>query len=515
VERFIEQNYMELVSRGEQAWIRYWTGTLSKELVVRRPLLCIYEASSHAWFGELDEADQLLEAAETQIRAGISAPDARSMQALHVYVKSRVTAMRGDIRRAIELCLEASQLAPADNLAMQMDTRITLGLEYFVAGDYAHASQILGETIRLGTAAGAVINTVAAACILARLVAVQGLLIKSYDIYQMAMQCIPGGSGQHLGARALVEIGVAELLCEWNDLDGALARVEQGLALLPWWGKADDWALAYVTLERIHLAQANNSEAKAATAKAINAIQTSGVFSEARHAVEAAQVRLWLAVGDWQAANRWAASRQDGFEFEKELANIAQARVLIAQNRHEETIALLSRLEKAARSAGRMGRVIEILLLQALAMHKTGDSEHALLALTECLALAEPEGYVRIFLDEGRPMRMLLAQWLAHCHGRSGQDYAKRLLSQFDDEQPAITAPPELHVDDRPVERLSERELEVLHLMALGRSNQEIAQQLIVALGTTKAHAASIYRKLDVTNRTEAVARARQLGILP
>jgi LuxR family maltose regulon positive regulatory protein len=184
----------------------------------------------------------------------------------------------------------------------------------------------------------------------------------------------------------------------------------------------------------------------------------------------------------------------------------------------------LSHLEETARSAGRMGRVIEILLLEALAMREIGDSEHALLALTECLTLAEPEGYVRVFLDEGQPMQMLLAQWLAHASPGPLRDYAIRLLSQFHAEPHVVTAAqekvsptgdPSASSGQALVEPLSQRELEVLHLIALGRTNREIAQQLIVSPGTVKAHTSSIYRKLDVANRTEAVARARQLGILP
>jgi LuxR family maltose regulon positive regulatory protein len=521
VERFIGQNYMELVRRGEQSWIRSWTGTVSKELVYRRPWLCIYEAYSHSWFGELDEADRLLTEAEKRIQSEGAAPDARSMQAHLAYVKSRVTAMRGDMQRAIEFCLQAREYAPPSILALQLDTRITLGYEYFMAGDYANAIPILNETIRAGTAAGAVINTVAASCVLARLVAVQGLLHESYDTYQVAAQSIPEASGQHRGARALVEIGIADLLCEWNDLESALAHMKQGLALLPYWDKADDWALAYVTLARIHLAQANRTEAKEAVEKASQFIQARGVFSEARRAVEIAQVKLWLAPGDLQAAKRWAASQEerlssdDRFGFENELAQITLARVYIAHNRPREAVALLSHLEKAARSAGRMGRVIEILLLEALALRAIGDSEHALLELTKCLTLAEPEGYLRIFLDEGQPMRMLLAQWLAHASPGPSQDYVRRLLSHFDAEPHVVAeAQGKASPTGDLVEPLSERELEVLHLIALGLANKQIARQLVVAPGTVKAHTSSIYRKLDVANRTEAVARARQLGIL-
>jgi LuxR family maltose regulon positive regulatory protein len=292
------------------------------------------------------------------------------------------------------------------------------------------------------------------------------------------------------------------------------------LALLPLWGKADDLVLAYITLARIHLAQANRKDARDAIEKAIHVVQASGVFPEAPHILELAQVKVWLAEGNLQAAAYWADSLEQrfdsdrAFKFENEVTHIARARVWIAQNKIDKAIDLLSRVEKIARSAARMGRVIEILLLEALALQKAGDEERAMLALRECLTLAEPESYVRVFLDEGQPMQRLLAQWLANSRAGSLQDYAMRLLSAFD----AKPLPRISHEKASPagglVEPLSQRELEVLQLMALGRTNQEIAQQLIVSRGTVKAHTASIYRKLDVANRTEAAARAKQLGIL-
>jgi len=520
VERFIEQNYMELVDRGEQSWLRFWTGRLSKELVYRKPWLCIYEAYSHSWFGELDEADRLLEEAEKRTDAGISAPDGNSMLAHLSYVKSRVAAMRGDLPQAIAYCLAARQYAPASNLALQLDTRITLGYEYFLNGDYANANPILEETIRLGISARAVINTVAASCILARLYEVQGLLTKSHDTYQFAAKSIPEASGQHLGAKALWEVGIAEVLYEQNDLVAALIHIKQGLTLLPWWDKADDWALAYITLSRIHLAQANRVEAEEAVRKAFKFVQNRGVFSEACQAVKVAQVRLWLAQGDLVAANHWLATKEnhfgsnDPFRFENEVTQIAQARIMITMNKPNEAISLLSHLQETAKSAGRRGRVIEILLLQLLARQELGDFDYALRLLTKCLKMAEPEGYVRVFLDEGQPMRLLLVQWVAHADSGILRDYAVRLLAAFDSE--LVISPPQVNPlsSSNLVELLSQREIEVLQIMALGKTNQEIARQLIVSPGTVKAHTASIYRKLDVANRTEAVARARMLGIL-
>ncbi|HET9905049.1 MAG TPA: LuxR C-terminal-related transcriptional regulator [Anaerolineales bacterium] len=522
VERFIEQNYMELVSRGEQSWLRSWTGKLSKERVYRRPWLCIYEAYSHSWFGELDQAEVFLDAAEKRIRSDMSVPDAQAMLGHLTYIKSRVTAMRGDLPRAIEFNLAAREYLQVSNLALQLDLGITLGYLYFLNGDYSHASQFLNETIRSGRAVGAILNTVAGYCIMARLHTVEGRLNQSYEFYIQAAQWVHEVGGQHLGASSLIEVGIADVLCERNDLDAALTHMKQGLALLPWWGKPDDLALAYCTLVRLHLAQANTSAASEAMEKATQVIQTSGLFPEAPRAVELARVKLWLTQGNVQAASHWAATLEqrfgshDPFRFEEEVTYFAQARVFIALHKLDEAISLLSRLEQIARSAQRMGRVIEILLLEALAMQEKGDLENAVLALTKCLTLAEPEGYRRAFLDEGQPVQLLLAQWLAHTSASPLRDYAVRLLAQFDAEPRAIQmAQEKTSPAGGPVEPLSQREREVLHLIALGKSNQEIARQLIVSTGTVKAHTASIYRKLDVANRTQAAARARQLGILP
>jgi LuxR family maltose regulon positive regulatory protein len=521
VEHLIVQNYMEIMNHGEMSWLRSWTGQMSKELVYRRPWLCIYKALSHSWFGELDEADLLLDAAEKCIRSEISAPDARSMQGHVAYVRSRVTAMRGDIHRAIQLCLAARGSFDAGDLAMQLDTGTTLGYEYFIAGDYGNASPILHETLRSGITAGSILNTVAAYYHMARLVGIQGLLSKSYDLYQAAAQFVAEASGQNLGAQALVKVGMADVLYERNDLDGALVHLKQGLDLMPWWGKADDFILAYITLARIHLAQANKSDALAAVEKAIGLVHTRGVFSEARHAVEIAQVKLWLTQGDLPAASRWAASQEkhlsldDPFRYENELACITLGRVLIAQNKPSKAIGLLSHLEEAARSAGRMGRVIEILLLEALAMREIGDSEPAILALKECLALADAEGYVRVFLDEGQPMQMLLAQWLAHANPGPVRDYVIRLLSQFDVEQPIIPAAQEkASPAGNLVEPLSERELEVLRLLRTDLNGPEIAHECMVSLSTVRTHTQNIYAKLGVNNRRAAVRRAEELNLL-
>ena len=437
------------------------------------------------------------------------------------YVKSRVTGMRGDVHRAIELSLSARENTPASNQALQSGIGVMLGVGYFLNGDFTNAIQTYKETIQSSIAANAINGTMAAYCHLARLYAIQGRLHKSYELYREAGKFAHEAGGRNLGVMSLVDMGIANVLYELNDLEAALAHIKHGLEFIPLWGNADDIALAYTTQARIQQAQGNKAGAVEAIETGIHLLQTNGVFSEARDAVMTTQVKLWLAQGDLLSAARWAASQEErlisdsGFGFENELTRITLSRVYIAQKKPDETIRLLTRLEESAESGERTATLIELLILKSLTFQILGETAQALASLEKSLSLAEPEGYLRIFLDEGQPMQLLLAQWLAHARADPLRDYAIHLLSQFDAEPHMITAVQEkASPTGGLVERLSQRELEVLHLMALGRTNPEIARQLIVAPGTIKAHAASIYRKLDVANRTEAVARARQLRIL-
>jgi LuxR family maltose regulon positive regulatory protein len=220
-------------------------------------------------------------------------------------------------------------------------------------------------------------------------------------------------------------------------------------------------------------------------------------------------------------ARKLSLSAHDDLDYLHEFEHITLARVLLARyesDREErsihEAMSLLERLLEAAEEGGRKGSVIEILVLQALAHEAQGESPSALVSLERALTLAEPEGYVRIFVDEGRPMARLLYE--AAARGIM-PDYTGRLLAAFEtegridpDDAPRLTAPASQSL----AELLSQRELEVLQLIAQGLSNREIGERLFLAVVTVKGHNRNIFRKLQVRRRTEAVARARELGLL-
>jgi LuxR family maltose regulon positive regulatory protein len=257
-----------------------------------------------------------------------------------------------------------------------------------------------------------------------------------------------------------------------------------------------------------------------------------GNFSPNVRPIATRMVRVWVAQGRLGEAMDWAREQDlsvdDELSYLREFDHITLARVLLAcyQRGHADgfiagVMRLLERLLKAAEAGGRQGSAIEILALQSLAHHAQGDLAVALLTLQRALALAEPEGYLRMFLDEGEPMRLLLQRMKAE--GGRMNEYAGKLLAAFgqpgmaDDFHPSAFTPAlraGASVPQPLIEPLSERELEILHLIAEGLSNREIGERLFLALDTVKGCNRHLFDKLQVKSRTEAIARARELGLL-
>ena len=320
-------------------------------------------------------------------------------------------------------------------------------------------------------------------------------------------------------------VGMAEVAYQRGELDTALQHVSQGIELcrqLNW--KTQPLAAGLVTLAWIRQAHGDPGGALEAIAEA-GRIAPSPSLARLFNPVPAQRARLLLAQGDIAAAARWAQEgglrADDEPLYQKEREHLVLARVLLAQDKPAEALALLDRLHAAAAAQDRAGSLIEIGALRALALAASGDAGHAVDVLAEALTLACPQGYVRVFADEGPPMAALLARLIAaqrtdraaarvpigclarlqRALGRAGHRAGCR-AGRF-------TTVPGL------VEQLTSRELEVLTMLAAGRSNQAIASQLVVTLDTVKKHVSHVLGKLGAANRTEAVARARELSLIP
>jgi LuxR family maltose regulon positive regulatory protein len=304
------------------------------------------------------------------------------------------------------------------------------------------------------------------------------------------------------------------LLYERNNLAEAERHLLEGIRLSEQAAELGVLIVGYSTLAWLKLAQGEAQTALGVLQRAELIVQ--GYPDSDYWLAQLADQRawLWLVQGNFEAAQQWAErdepDPENKLSYLREVGRNTRARLLIAQAKPDQAIARLTSLRLATADTGRTGHLIETLALLALAYQAQGDGEHSLALLQQALALAEPEGYQRLFLDEGTSMAALLRQ--AARHGIASE-YIDKLLAAFAEGESMAQRKPQLP-PSLLIEPLSERELEILRLMAEGMSNQEIAQKIIVTVGTVKWHLNNIYGKLDVRSRTQALARAREFGLL-
>jgi LuxR family maltose regulon positive regulatory protein len=324
--------------------------------------------------------------------------------------------------------------------------------------------------------------------------------------------------------------GMGEIHLQWNDLDSAERYLRQAVDLAAGGltAGADVITESYLSLARLHEARSHPIEASATLDQLLSLARRRAFFYLLRERGEAARGRLALHQHDLAAAISWAEGYGEATHttYTREDQHLTLARVLIARAENpsadclNEALLLLERMFTAAAGAGRTNSVIEILVLRALALQAQHERMAAVQALGRALVLAEPESYVRVFVDEGAPMAALLKDVIqARREAPYDQQpagpsrYARRLLTEFHPRDPSDTPTP--HSRERPVgDSLTEREREVLELIAAGLSNREIAVRIYVATSTVKSYTNSIFRRLGVSSRTQAVAEARSLGLL-
>jgi len=348
----------------------------------------------------------------------------------------------------------------------------------------------------------------------------RGNLDAALATYRQALD-VAGDSSQtaHTG---LAHVGLAQVLYERDELTAALDHATQGVTLCRQLAFTPPLATGLAVVARIRQAQGDEAGALAAVAEA-GRVELSPQVITLLNPVPSQRARLLLAQGDVHAAAQWTTaaglSPDDEPDYPREPEYLVLARVLLAQNDPGPALTLLQRLLGAAARQGRTGSIVEIQALRALALAAHGDHASALGALTEAVTLARRHGYLRVLADEGAPMHALLAQLPV---ARPGQQHAAR---RIDPGYLAALLRACVQAGAAPnrraaapaglVEPLTDRELEVLRLLAAGRSNQRIARDLVVALDTVKKHVTHILGKLGAANRTEAAARARQLGLIP
>jgi LuxR family maltose regulon positive regulatory protein len=539
--RLIEQMGMMVFGQGAIHYaLNKWLASLPVELVRMRPKLCLIQA----WlvFNRMDPEAALhwLGEAEQALRQD-SMPDDDPADARNI--RGEIAATRAiatilsrhfDPDQVNRWAQEALDCLRPDNASYRGLVLGALGHAAMQQGDVARAEQALAEAATISRAAGHEYMALATVVHLTNMQRARGTLSLAIATCQQAFEwAAERGAQTTFGAGSLL-IQLADLLRERNDLEAAVRYATSGVALSHQGAHPSLFMIGSLVLVRIRQALGDMED----VLELLGQIrQMAATLSHADWLVAlspAVEAQLRMAQGDLPAALRWAQHTDwaeqwpphfrgtHHFVYAYEYGGVMRAQVLIAQawshaashsNLLPDVLAYLDRQSQAAEAAGLMWLRIKVYALQALAYQALGDSAQAMAMLAEALSLAEPEGYVRVFIDEGAPMAALLRR--AAPRGLA-PNYISELLAAFPTGEQAARASPLPLRPSAPllVEPLTPRELEVLQLIAAGQSNREIARALVVSVGTVKKHLNNIFGKLTVASRTQAVARARELQLL-
>jgi len=514
--RLVEQNVHGWWGLAAHDFMRLLS-RLPDAVIQSRPTLSIYPAWVAILTGRLAKAAMLVEAAEHQLDPSADANTDAGTVAQRAAMRSFVALMRAYV---MELTgqpyalsapvLEAPAQIPETQVAMRNSADVTLSFILYMNGDLEQAANLLVSAARRDEAANLTEAVPIAISRLARIRVLQGRLPEAAELCRRYLSVIASSGAARHFVNGSLHTALADILREQNDLEAAAEQAREAIAANAVWQVPDAQASAHMAQAAVLLAQGDTAGAAASLAEAGAAGQGRMLATDLNSRLQTLQVRLWLAQGNLSAARQWAEGRglrtdvAPTFRQESEL--LAWARVLLASRQWVRAQSLLARLAQSAATGGRTGSLIEILVLHALALRHT-DFEQALKLLERALVLAEPAGYVRTFLAEGQSLAGLLNELTR----RSGpaQAYAARLFGGF-----SFSAGAGVRLASPLPEPLTDRELEVLRLLAAGLSNQEMAQSLHVTYGTVKTHVHNIYGKLGAESRVRAVALAREMHLL-
>jgi LuxR family transcriptional regulator, maltose regulon positive regulatory protein len=536
--RMIERELDARILRWEGQTLQRWFAALPGELVNSRPRLLLAQARLALISGDLEAIEGPLVAAERGVAeaaeepyepsVGRAASTMANLPASIALQRAGLAHLRGDAEQMAASTRRALAELGEGEWMLESFTRWYLAIAEWVAGRLAEAEAAMASGIAGWRAARHRAPAAAAwgyHC-LGLVQRDQGRLEAALATYREALAVAAEPDGPAPQVAGVACVGMAGVLYERDELDAALQYATDGIPLCQQLAYTPPLANGLVTLAWIRQAQGDRAGALDTLGQA-ERIQLSPVVVGLLNPVPAERARLALAQGDVDAAVRWVRTRGLGAEdkpsYPREREYLVLVRVLLATQAPEQALGLLERLHAQAATQGRTGSVIQVRTLQALARSASGDHAGAQATLAEALALAAPEGYLRMFVDEGPPMATLLRQLLANrrqerpAAADAPRDHLTRLVDAFEQAGLPVRHPVRSGgvVVAGLVEPLSARELEVLRLLATGAPNRAIAKELVVTLDTVKRHLSNLFSKLEVANRTQAVARARELGLLP
>lgn len=524
VAHLIENHTLFAVFYGRLTTLLDWLQALPDEVMRQQPWLSVGYAWALASAGRWETVEPLLEAAERLVLSepAVSEAEARRIMGHIVTLRAYAAGIKGEIRRAKELALLGLELVPRYEVPVYCFAANMLGAALRYSGELAAGAQVLAEAAALSRTAGEIENAIALLGALGALQIEQGRLGASLATSREVLRLASSSehSRQDFLLLAPTHTRLSNLFREWNDLQAALQHAQESIRLGELWGHAEALATGYGALAFALQAVGDQGGATRMMHKAQQLSNSLSVWYGTRQAAD--QAWLWLMQGNLVAAVDWSMKSGlsiDEIAFDCLPAYVVFAHVLVVRGLSPQAIDLLARLLALAELAGAGGLTVAILVQQALAHHALQQDTPALLALERALTLAEPENYIRSFVDQGPAMAALLRQAAAR---QVAPQYIPRLLAAFPDttaregggSRPALDQLPGPKPTEDLIEPLSDRECEVLRLLNTSLSTPEIAAELVIAVSTVRSHIKSIYSKLDAHGRIEAVHRARELGLL-
>ncbi len=489
---------MPLHFRGAVAPVLNWLVSLPTTVLDAMPSLWVMYASALSMTGQTTRVEEKLQAAEAALPESEWDDKTRNLIGHIAAIRALLAATQYQVETIIAQSRRALEYLHPDNLPVRTATIWKLGIAYQLQGDRAAASQAYREAIAISQASGNMMINISATTGLGSVQETENQLYLAAQTYQRVLQ-LAGDPPQPIASEAY--LGLARIFYEWNDLDAAQQYGQQSIQLAHQFENTDKFVPYKLFLARLRLAQGDVDGAVALLAEVGQLVRQHN-FAHRMPEVAAAQVLALL--------------RQDNLVAAAHLAQTydlptSQARVQLALGDTSAALAVLEPLRQQMEAKGWEDEQLKVMVLQAIALNRHGERAKAVQLLSDTLVLAEPGSFIRIFVDEGLPMAQLLSE--AAAYGIM-PDYIGRLLAAFEAEA-EISEGQFYSPSTQPlIEPLSERELEVLQLIALGLSNQEISERLFLSLNTVKGHNQKIFGKLQVQRRTEAVARARELGLL-
>jgi LuxR family maltose regulon positive regulatory protein len=520
--QLIEPVAAVMLTRGEPARLLNWLNALPDEELRSRLGLRLAQAWAMLIRGHMEGLEAKLQEVE---RALDSSPAARAAQGEVLAIRATIAAALQDYARAEELSLQSLDFAAPENVALRGAVLLSLGVVHLSLGRAREASRILAEAAPLNQAASNQTATVFTLSRLATAQMAQGQFGLAAQSLQQAIQVGTGPHGRPLPFACVAHLALGSLTYEQNNLETARQHSQTAGELAAQWGDVELQVDCEFLRARLALAAGAEADALAILQQAEDLLRDHPLQRLSRTAsrVAADKARVWIRQGDLAAARQWADERSlrpdadPAYAREPEYLALARLRNAQAGERFREArlpevIDLLARIRRNAEGGGRTDTVIETLALESLTLQAQGQAAAAFAQLERALALAEPHGFIRKFVDEGGPMRWLISDCQLRIADQRLRDYADKLLAAFPNQSPISNSPISVHPSL--LEPLTDRERDVLRLLAAGLSNRDIADELVVSVDTVKTHLRTLYGKLGAHSRTQALLCANELDLL-